>query len=262
MAEPASEQTAADQPAAEQPATGGQAQVVSDGLALETYLSSPKVRDNSPALLICQDFPYDKQGFGHLDKALADRVAREVGWPALVFNYRGCGASEGSFSFSGWKRDIDAAVSHLAEQRQGVWIAGFGVGGTLSICAAAENQQIQGVASISASDSFENWTASVEGLLSPSQKAAKEEVLGKNFKQRADGMEAFKATEVMDKLKSRPLLVISGQDDRIVSMFDARAIADAHGAADLRILEGGGHNLRYDPRTLALLFGWLDRNRS
>ena len=98
--------------------------------------------------------------------------------------------------------------------------------------------------------------------MSPSQKAVKEEVLGKNFKQRVDGMEAFKATEVMYKLKSRPLLVISGQDDRIVSMFDARAIADAHGAADLRILEGGGHNLRYDPRTLALLFGWLDRNRS
>ena len=257
MAEPTSDQTAA-----EQPATGEQAQIVSDGLALESYLSSPKVSDNSPALLICQDFPYAKQGFGHLDTALADRVAREVGWTALVFNYRGCGASEGNFSFGGWKRDIDAAVSHLAEQHQDVWIAGFGVGGTLSICAAAENQKIRGVASISASDSFENWTASVEGLLSPSQKAAKEEVLGKNFKQRADGMEAFKATEAMDKLKSRPLLVISGQDDRIVSMFDARAIADAHGAADLRILEGGGHNLRYDPRTLALLFGWLDRNRS
>ena len=76
-----------------------------------------------------------------------------------------------------------------------------------------------------------------------------------------EGMEAFRATEVMGQLKSRPLLVIHGQDDRLVPMFDARAIADAHGSADLRILEGGGHNLRYDPRTVALLFGWLDRNR-
>ena len=237
------------------------AQFLSDGFVLEACLSRPKVSDGSPILLICQDFPHGREGFGHLDTALADRIAEEVGWAALVFNYRGCGASEGSFSFGGWKRDIDAAVSYLAEQHQGIWTAGFGVGGTLSICAAAENPQIKGVASISASDSFENWTASVEGLLSPSQKAVKEEVLGKNFKQRADGMEAFKATEAMDKLKSRPLLVISGQDDRIVSMFDARAIADAHGSADLRILEGGGHNLRYDPRTIALLFGWLDRNR-
>ena len=258
MTEPTSEQTAAEQTAA-----GGQAQVVSDGLALEAYLSSPKVSDNSPALLICQDFPYDKQGFGHLDKALADRVAREVGWPALVFNYRGCGASEGSFSFGGWKRDIDAAVSYLAEQHQGVWTAGFGVGGTLSICAAAENQQIQGVASISASDSFQDWVSSAEDLLSftPARKAMRKEGSPRGFEKWTEGMEAFRATEVMDQLKSRPLLVIHGQDDRLVPMFDARAIADAHASADLRILEGGGHNLRYDPRTVALLFGWLDRNR-
>lgn len=258
MTEPTSEQTAAEQTAA-----GGQAQVVSDGLALEAYLSSPKVSDNSPALLICQDFPYDKQGFGHLDKALADRVAREVGWPALVFNYRGCGASEGSFSFGGWKRDIDAAVSYLAEQHQGVWTAGFGVGGTLSICAAAENQQIQGVASISASDSFQDWASSAEDLLSftPARRAMRKEGSPRGFEKWTEGMEAFRATEVMDQLKSRPLLVIHGQDDRLVPMFDARAIADAHGSADLRILEGGGHNLRYDPRTVALLFGWLDRNR-
>ena len=258
MTEPTSEQTAAEQTAA-----GGQAQVVSDGLALEAYLSSPKVSDNSPALLICQDFPYDKQGFGHLDKALADRVAREVGWPALVFNYRGCGASEGSFSFGGWKRDIDAAVSYLAEQHQGVWTAGFGVGGTLGICAAAENQQIQGVASISASDSFQDWVSSAEDLLSftPARKAMRKEGSPRGFEKWTEGMEAFRATEVMDQLKSRPLLVIHGQDDRLVPMFDARAIADAHASADLRILEGGGHNLRYDPRTVALLFGWLDRNR-
>ena len=258
MTEPTSEQTAAEQTAA-----GGQAQVVSDGLALEAYLSSPKVSDNSPALLICQDFPYDKQGFGHLDKALADRVAREVGWPALVFNYRGCGASEGSFSFGGWKRDIDAAVSYLAEQHQGVWTAGFGVGGTLSICAAAENQQIQGVASISASDSFQDWASSAEDLLSftPARRAMRKEGSPRGFEKWTEGMEAFRATEVMDQLKSRPLLVIHGQDDRLVPMFDARAIADAHASADLRILEGGGHNLRYDPRTVALLFGWLDRNR-
>ena len=258
MTEPTSEQTAAEQTAA-----GGQAQVVSDGLALEAYLSSPKVSDNSPALLICQDFPYDKQGFGHLDKALADRVAREVGWPALVFNYRGCGASEGSFSFGGWKLDIDAAVSYLAEQHQGVWTAGFGVGGTLSICAAAENQQIQGVASISASDSFQDWVSSAEDLLSftPARKAMRKEGSPRGFEKWTEGMEAFRATEVMDQLKSRPLLVIHGQDDRLVPMFDARAIADAHASADLRILEGGGHNLRYDPRTVALLFGWLDRNR-
>ena len=239
------------------------AQFLSDGFALEAYLSSPKVSDGSPILLICQDFPHSREGFGHLDKALADRIAEEVGWAALVFNYRGCGASEGGFSFGGWKRDIDAAVSYLASQQQGIWTAGFGVGGTLSICAAAENRLIQGVASISAPDSLQDWASSAEDLLSftSERKAMKKEGPRRNLEKWTEGMEAFRATEVMGQLKSRPLMVIHGQDDRLVPMFDARAIADAHGSADLRVLEGGSHNLRYDPRSVALLFGWLDRNR-
>lgn len=241
----------------------GELSFLSEGFALEAHLGIPKMSDGSPMLLICQDFPHGREGFGHLDTALADRVAEEVGWPSLVFNYRGCGASEGSFSFGGWKRDVDAAVSYLAEQHQEIWIAGFGVGGALGICAAAENQRIQGAAVISAPDSFQDWASSAEDLLSfvRDKQAVREESFPKNFKQWADEMEAFRVAEAMDELKSLPLLVIHGQDDRLVPMFDARAIADAHGSADLRILEGGSHNLRYDPRTLALLFGWLDRNR-
>ena len=45
-------------------------------------------------------------------------------------------------------------------------------------------------------------------------------------------------------------------------MFDARVLADEHGEADLRIIEGGGHQLRHDPRAIAVLLGWLDRQRT
>jgi putative redox protein len=44
-------------------------------------------------------------------------------------------------------------------------------------------------------------------------------------------------------------------------VFDARVLADAHGDADLRIIDGGGHQLRHDPRAVAVLLGWLDRQR-
>ena len=33
----------------------------------------------------------------------------------------------------------------------------------------------------------------------------------------------------------------------------------ADGAAELRILPGAGHRLRHDPRAIAVLLGWLDR---
>jgi hypothetical protein len=46
-----------------------------------------------------------------------------------------------------------------------------------------------------------------------------------------------------------------------VPPFDARVLADAHGSAELRFINGAGHSLRHDPRTIAVLLGWLDRQR-
>jgi putative redox protein len=58
------------------------------------------------------------------------------------------------------------------------------------------------------------------------------------------------------------LLVLHGAEDEVVPPFDARVLADAHGSADLRLLEGGAHQLRHDPRAVAVLLGWLDRQRN
>ena len=58
------------------------------------------------------------------------------------------------------------------------------------------------------------------------------------------------------------MLVVHGTDDESVPAFDARVVADAHGAAELRMLAGAGHALRHDPRAIAVLLGWLDRQRS
>ena len=64
------------------------------------------------------------------------------------------------------------------------------------------------------------------------------------------------------QLAPRPLLVLHGSDDESVPVFDARVLADAHGDADLRIIDGAGHQLRHDPRAVAVLLGWLDRQRN
>jgi putative redox protein len=43
---------------------------------------------------------------------------------------------------------------------------------------------------------------------------------------------------------------------------DARQFAEQHGSAELRLLSGAGHRLRHDPRAIAILLGWLDRQRN
>ncbi len=57
----------------------------------------------------------------------------------------------------------------------------------------------------------------------------------------------------------RPLLLLHGTDDDVVSVDDAQRIADAHGSAELRIVAHAGRRLRHDPRAVASVLGWLDR---
>lgn len=213
----------------------------SDKLALQGRLSLPETTESLwlPALLICQDFPHGREDFSHVDTDLAELVTEQLGWAAFVFGYRSSG--QDNILFSDWQRDISAAVKFLHSKRlEEIWIAGFGVGATLGLCAAAQNPKVQGVAAVSAFGDLRVWSTSSAATDS-------------------DNINAVNAAK---ELAPRPLLVIHGQDDQLAPSLDARAIADAHGQASLRVLEKGGHNIRYDPRTLALMFGWLDRNRN
>jgi putative redox protein len=57
----------------------------------------------------------------------------------------------------------------------------------------------------------------------------------------------------------RPLLLLHGTDDDVVSFDDAERIARAHGHAELRMVLHAGRRLRHDPRAVASVLGWLDR---
>ena len=62
------------------------------------------------------------------------------------------------------------------------------------------------------------------------------------------------------RMGDRSMLVLHGVDDAEVPVGDARMLADAAGhVAELRLVQGGGHRLRHDPRAIATLLGWLDR---
>ena len=51
-----------------------------------------------------------------------------------------------------------------------------------------------------------------------------------------------------------------GSEDTTVPVSDARALVDAaEGEADLRVITGAGHRLRHDPRAVAALIGWMER---
>jgi predicted alpha/beta-fold hydrolase len=244
----------------------------SGGNLLAAHLARPPARSDVtqvPAVVIAHGYPSDVHSASQAAAALpelADRIATEMGWLALVVGFRGCSGSEGSFSLGGWLADLHSAVAHLAttEAVSGVWLAGFGTGGALAICAAAEDAAIEGVAALGAPADFDDWASHPRRLLEHARDVGMidDPLFPPSVEAWSRELRELRAVAHAPKLAPRPLLVVHGSDDDLVPAFDARVIVDAHGDAELRIVSGAGHRLRHDPRAVAVLLGWLDRQRN
>lgn len=241
----------------------------SGGNLLSAHLARPPSRadvTSVPAVVLAHGYPSDvgaaTQASGALP-SLADRIAGEMGWLAMSLAFRGCDGSEGNFSLAGWLADLQAAVAHVqaTEDITGVWLAGFGTGGALAICAAVEEPSVLGVAALGAPADFEDWASHPRRLLEHAREVGiiRDQTFPPSLDAWSRELREHSAVESAPKLAPRPLLVIHGSDDDLVPAYDARVIVDAHGDAELRIMRGAGHRLRHDPRAVAVLLGWLDR---
>lgn len=245
----------------------------SGSLVLASHLARPPGAvsagsSRTPGVVLLHGYP---SGMGGSELAaaslpeLADRIANELGWVALAVAFRGCGGSEGQFALGGWLEDARSAVNHLiaSERVDEVWIAGFGTGGAMAVCAAAADPRVHGVAALGAPADFEDWASQPRRLLDHSRDiglisdAAFPPILDVWVRQ----LREIRASDCARLIAPRSLLLVHGSDDDVVPVFEARIISDAHGAAELRVIPGAGHGLRHDPRAVAVLLGWLDRER-
>lgn len=239
-------------------------------LTLAAHLARPSNGDAAglPGLALLHGFPKGRAGgpkSAHTYPQLADRIATELGWVVLAFNLRGCGPSEGQFSLQGWLDDLHAAIDHLLDDQgvHGVWCAGFGTGGALGICAGARDPRIAGVASIAAPADFEDWARRPARLLAHAREVGviDDPAWPPSMDAWSRELKEIRPIDDAVHLAPRPLLIMHGSQDEVVPDFDARLLADAHGAAELRFIAGAGHQLRHDPRAVAVLLGWLDRQK-
>jgi uncharacterized protein len=237
------------------------------GLELAAHVARPPGRPSGapPAVVLCHGYPSATES-GVTTPELADRIATEMGWLGLAFAFRGCDGSEGQFSLVGWLDDIGAAVSYTQRELRplGVWLAGFGTGGALSVCAAARDPSVQGVAAVGAPGDFDDWAGHPRRLLEHGREVGviTDSAFPPAFDAWARELKEVRAVACASRYAPRPLLVVHGSEDEAVPPFDARVLADAHGSAELRFINGAGHELRHDPRAVAVLLGWLDRQRN
>jgi uncharacterized protein len=244
--------------------------VESEGLKLAAHLALPPPSSRTsigmPGLVLCHGFPWGAGGAATSAATypeLADRIAAELGWAVLGFNFRGCGRSEGHFSMAGWLADLRAAVDRILaiDNVAGAWLVGASTGGSLAICAAAEDERVRGVGALAARADFDDWASHPRRFLDHAREIGviRDPAFPPAFDVWSRELRETRPIQLVSKLPPRPLLLVHGSDDELVPVADARVLADSHGDCDLRVIGGAGHRLRHDPRAVAILFGWLDR---
>ncbi|MGI8492533.1 MAG: alpha/beta hydrolase family protein [Acidimicrobiales bacterium] len=248
--------------------TGESLSLLSDGLTLAAYLARPTATGlGHHGLVLCHGFPStpnlaEGPGSGYTD--LAERLAADTGWVVLTFSFRGTGRSEGNFSLGGWLADLRAAVDHLLETPgvDAVWVCGFAAGGALALCAAGEDNRIRGVAAFSAPADFGDRAMDARRFVAQARTVGviRDPAFPPDLDAWARELREVRPLSLIGKIPPRPILLVHGANDEVVPMLDARALADAaDGGVELRVLAGAGHRLRHDPRAVAILLGWMDR---
>ena len=97
-----------------------------------------------PGVLICHGFPIgplDARRSAGTFPQLADRIAYDLGYVAMTFNFRGTGSSTGDFSLQGWVDDLRSAIDFLVAETHPtqVVLVGMNTGGSIAICVAADD---------------------------------------------------------------------------------------------------------------------------
>ena len=241
-------------------------QIPGESGEIETVLSTPPKGGTSHLLLLCHGLPLSRGGGGTASSqlpTLAERISEEAGWRVAVASLRGVAGSPGTFSASGWRRDLGAVLDHLGANESGAVLAGFGFGGALALRVGADDENVRAVATFATPSELPAWCGPAEEFAAACRRAGVvgDEALRNPLELVAD-VAALDPVGAAASLPPKRLMVVHGQDDAIVPSSAARQLVEAaEGRAELRIIEGAGHWLRADPRMVATLLGWLDRFR-
>ena len=113
---------------------------------LEALLESPRDADGSRVAVLCHPHPQHEGTMHNKVVTTLARAMNDLGIPALRFNFRGVGTSEGSYADGdGELGDVVAAVEYARRRWPDaeLWLAGFSFGAVVSARAALELQPAQ-----------------------------------------------------------------------------------------------------------------------
>lgn len=226
-------------------------------------LLSPLPPESNPVLVIvCHGFTGSKEGRGKAVEMA--RFLAGSGISTLLFDFAGCGESEGAFediSLGGHIEDLSSAVDFCRERGYTEIITlGRSFGGTTAICQAPSDSRVKGVCTWAAPASLiDLFLGFTDEELPPDENelvsmAGDEGII---FLKRSffSDLSRYNAPHCASLLSPRPLLVIQGTGDSVVPREDADLIYNSAGEPrDLRFIEGADHQFSSHYRVVWEIF--------
>ena len=198
--------------------------VQSGGCRLVGVLYKAWGRGRKPTAVLLHGMPGIEQNHD-LAHALRDH-----GWNALIFHYRGCWGSEGSYALEHLPEDVRAVIDELVSGRhrtvdpERIVLIGHSMGGWAALRAASADGRVKAVAALGAASDpgalpFDTPRAAAEitaflNGITPRSFIAQWRAL-------RDGGSAL---AVADRISPRPLLIVHGGADDVVPAAQALAL--------------------------------------
>ena len=235
-----------------------------DGITLRGELFLPQSITQIKMVVICHGIPRERPREGDPGYLpLAERFVRE-GYGALIFNFRGCGVSDGNFDIMGWGRDLLAVVDTLYKIPfvASVILWGFSGGAAASVWAASHNRKISAAALFACPADFAGLrdipvtSVLVEyfrkvGIIRDAAFPADEKAWIESF-------DKINPEKHIPLISPRPVLIVHSTADQTVPVGHAHRLMDAAREPKmLKIIEGAPHRLRESPEALETAFSWL-----
>lgn len=225
-----------------------------------------------PLVIVCHGFTGSKEGGGRALE-MAGQLGG-AGYAALLFDFAGCGQSEGSWdelTLSGQVDDLSAVAGWCRENGFSPLIVnGRSFGGATALCCAAQNQAIDGVCTWAAlAYPYGFFSALLAGsrLLEadgPDDETAPLASEGKTvyIKRRfINDLRLYDPAGCAARITPRPLLVMHGTADELIPVEEAEIIYQAAGEPkELQLIAGADHRFSgHAGRLRASFYRWLGR---
>ena len=189
----------------------------------------------------------------------------ERGWAAAWIDMRGARASKGFFSIAGWVRDaragLDAArtLDGLASLK--TVLVGSSAGGAVAVEATRQGAPVDGLALLAAPAAWVSFAGSPADAVTRITGDAGMPLSPEVLEDPSEWVAEFEtvSTEKAVISVAVPILVVHGTADDVVPYHHAERIAERAQHAELKLVEGAGHQLRREPEAREIVFDWLKR---